>query len=324
MKAAHISVIVPIYKVEAYLDGCINSIVNQTYTDVEIILVDDGSPDKCGAICDTWAKRDHRIRVIHKENGGLSDARNVGMAAASGEYIAFVDSDDTLEPTFLEELHTAIVRYHADIAECAMDYVDEQDRLLRHRGAADIPVMEKTEAIRRLVLEDGIYQTVVNKLYRRSVIEGVPFEKGKCHEDDFWTYQIFDRIERLVVIQNPLYHYLQRGTGIMGSAYSLRRLDALEARFRRMEYLQKDPRLALLTRQQLQYDCLFHYQCSLRYLTGAEQEQALQRIREIMKQNPRVPLKEMTSAWKQRIWLELFRIAPGLTARLRNAAGIGQ
>ena len=125
---ACISVIVPVYKVEPYLDRCVQSVVNQTYPNLEIILVDDGSPDQCPVMCDTWAKKDPRIRVIHKKNGGLSDARNAGMAAASGEYISFVDSDDWIAPEMLERLVKALERDDSDIAACAVEMVWEDGR----------------------------------------------------------------------------------------------------------------------------------------------------------------------------------------------------
>ena len=187
-----ISVIVPIYKVEAYLDKCVQSIVNQSYRNLEIILVNDGSPDNCGAMCEAWAAKDGRIKVIHKENGGLSDARNAGLAIATGELISFIDSDDWIEPEFLQTLYDALVAQNAQIAECAIHLVDEEGKILRSRGPAKCESIGKIEALRRLVMEDGVYQTVWNKLYRRQVIAGILFEKGKYNEDDFWPYQIFD------------------------------------------------------------------------------------------------------------------------------------
>ena len=246
-----ISVIVPVYKVEDCLDKCVQSIAGQTHSNLEIILVDDGSPDRCGAMCDAWAEKDSRIRVVHKENGGLSDARNAGLAVATGSLISFIDSDDWIEPDFLEALLTAMEQQDAQIAECAVDLVDEDGNLLRLREAAQVPVVEKHEGLHRLIQEDGIFQTVWNKLYRRHVLEGILFEKGKCHEDDFWTYQIFDRMDRLAVVNRPMYHYLQRSGSIMGVGYRLKRLDGLEARYRRMEYLSKYDDLRVLTQQNL-------------------------------------------------------------------------
>lgn len=317
-----ISVIVPIYNVEQYLDRCIQSIVNQTYSNLEIILVDDGSPDSCPALCDQWAEKDSRIIVIHKENGGLSDARNAGLKDATGELIAFVDSDDWLALTFLEELYTVLVEHQADVAECSVQYVDEAGNVTRNRNAASFPVIEKMDALKRLILEDGIYQTVWNKLYRRPVIDGILFKKGKYNEDDFWTYLVFDRIARLAVVQKPLYHYLQRSTSIMGTNYSLKRLDGLEARFQRMAYLQKYDELASLTRIQLLGNCLYHYQCVLRWLQGEEQTKAKAVIQEIIKRISPVSTNRSISL-KQRMWLKMFTLSPNLTAKVRNWLNIG-
>lgn len=318
-----ISVIVPIYKVEAYLDKCIESILGQTYGDLEIILVDDGSPDKCPAMCDVWAARDSRIKVIHKENGGLSDARNAGLAAATGEYISFIDSDDYIAPEFVAELIAAILQTGADIAECATAYVDEDGNILRQRNVAPVAQMDKLEALRRLVLEDGIYQTVWNKLYRRDVIDGILFEKGKHHEDDFWTYQIFDRMEKLAVVDQPMYCYLQRAGSIIGAGYTIKRLDGLEARHLRMEYLQKYPELAALTRQQFAFDCLWHLQSVLRCLEDQEQIRTKADILAMLGCTARVPQRKLRLSLKYRVWYELVQAMPETTAKIRNKLKIG-
>ena len=317
-----ISIIVPIYKVEPYLNQCVQSIVEQTYRNLEIILVDDGSPDACPAVCDAWAAKDSRIRVIHKENGGLSDARNAGLAAAAGEYICFVDSDDWIAPEYIAGLYGAVAETGADIAECAVAYEDEAGSVLRLRQAAPVARMDRLEALRRLVQEDGIYQTVWNKLYRREVIGGIRFEKGKYHEDEFWSYQVFDRIGSLAVVPEALYHYLQRGGSIMGDGYSLKRLDGLEARFRRMQYLQKYPELACLTRQELTGACMWHWQCAKTYLTGGERQKALGYIRQIVKNCPWVPPRGLTGKRTHRIWYVMFRLMPDLTVWVRGKIGI--
>ena len=318
-----ISVIVPIYKVEAYLDRCVRSIAEQTYENLEIILVDDGSPDSCGAMCDAWAEHDHRVKVIHKENGGLSDARNAGLAVAIGEMIAFVDSDDSIEPEFLEKLHGVLVKQDADIAVCAVSFVDEEGNVLRQRHTAQVQSMDKMEALYRLVLEDGIYQTVWNKLYRREVIGKTAFAAGKCHEDEFWTYQVFDRIEKLAVVSQPMYNYLQRTSSIMGLGYNPRRLDGLEARFLRMDYLQKYEELAAMTRQQFVFDCMWHLQCAVRLRDNVQQKHAVKVILEYLKNTPRVPQSLLTANLKYRAWYLLFLAMPVTVARVRNLLRIG-
>ena len=318
-----ISVMVPIYKVEAYLDRCVRSITEQTYKNTEIILVDDGSPDNCPHLCDAWAERDSRIKVIHKDNGGLSDARNAGLEAATGEYISFIDSDDFIAPEFLSELYSAMTESGADIAECSVTYVDEEGSELRYRNTATVSHMDKLEALRRLVLEDGIYQTVWNKLYRRSVIDGIPFEKGKHHEDDFWTYQVFDRIEKLVTVPTPMYYYLQRSSSIIGSGYTFKRLDGLNARYLRMEYLQKYPCLAELTRQMLIMDCMWHLQSVKKILCGDERADGEKQVRKYAKSCPAVPLNRLSGKLTHRVWYVMFRLFPNLTTAVRNMIGIG-
>ena len=318
-----ISVIVPIYKVEAYLDKCVQSIVNQTYRNLEIILVDDGSPDNCGAMCEVWAAKDSRIKAIHKENGGLSDARNAGLAIATGELISFIDSDDWIEPDFLQTLYDALIAQGAQIAECAIHLVDEEGKILRSRGPEKNEVIGKIEALRRLVLEDGVYQTVWNKLYRRRVVEGILFEKGKYNEDEFWTYQIFDCIEQLALVDKPMLNYLQRAGSIMGEGYSLKRLDGVEARFLRWQYLQKYEELACLTRQQYIFECMWNLQSALRNLTGEERKQAKTELLRRMKQTPRVPGKKLQVDARHRLWYELMFNLPILTANFRNWIKIG-
>lgn len=317
-----ISVIVPIYNVEPYLDRCVKSIVEQSYDRLEIILVDDGSPDNCPALCDAWAERDSRIKVIHKTNGGLSDARNAGLAAAAGDLICFIDSDDWIEPDFLSALYHAMEQTGAEIAECATQYVAEDGAVIRTRKAASGP-LDRTEALRRLVLEDGVYQTVWNKLYRREAVQGIPFAVGKTNEDEFWTYQVFDRINKLATVETPLYNYFQRGTSIIGVGYNIRRLDGLEARFLRMEYLQKYEELADLTRQQFTLDCMWHLQCALRCLSGQERQTARETILAFNAKTPKVKQKKLTLTGKYQVWYALFRFMPICTAELRNRLKIG-
>ena len=318
-----ISVIVPIYQVEPYLDRCVKSIVNQTYKNIEIILVNDGSPDGCPAICDAWAERDSRINVIHKENGGLSDARNAGLAVAAGELISFIDSDDWIEPDFLTALYDAMEQTSAEIAECATTYAAEDGTAIRIREETLPSPLDRMEALRRLVLEDGVYQTVWNKLYRRKVIQDVPFAVGKYNEDEFWTYQVFDRIKKLAIVETPLYNYLQRGTSIIGVGYNLRRLDGLEARFQRMNYLQKYDELANLTRQQFTLDCIWHLQCALRCLSGQERQIAQNAILALKRQTAKVTQKDLILNLEYRIWYAMFRLMPVCTAKLRNHLKIG-
>lgn len=317
-----ISVIVPVYGVESFLDKCVFSVVNQTYTNLEIILVDDGSPDSCGEMCDTWAKKDKRIQVIHKTNGGLSDARNAGLAVATGSLIGFIDSDDWIESAFFERLYEVMTTCNADVAECATQFVDEKGSVLRTRKVATENT-DRLASMRRLILEDGVYQTVWDKLYRREIVQGIPFEVGKYNEDEFWTYQVLMRANSIAFVSVPLYNYLQRSGSIIGTGYNMRRLDGLNARFQRMQRLQEYSELADLSCQQFILDCMWHLQCTYRCLNSEEASVAQKIILRFKERTPQVEWRKLTLNLKYRIWYTLFRSKPILTAKLRNWLKIG-
>ena len=319
-----ISVIVPVYKVEKYLDRCVESIVNQTYTNLEIILVDDGSPDNCPVMCDTWAEKDSRIRAIHKVNGGLSDARNAGMEEAKGEYIGFVDSDDWVEPGFYQNLYDLLQAHDADIAECGVNFIDENGKLLRQRKLISTDkVLLRVDAIKHLMKEDGIYQTVWNKLYRRETIGGILFEKGRLHEDDFWTYRIFDRAKKLAVTQQSLYNYFQRSDSIMGVGYRLKNLDGLEARHRQVDFFSSDPELADFVKARVLYNDMYHFQAALKYLQQPEQKAVTDYICEYVKTLGRLNYEGSDVPFKYQLWFASFRKFPFAVSKIRNLLGIG-
>ncbi len=233
-----ISVIVPVYKVEAYLDRCVQSIVDQTYTNLEIILVDDGSPDRCPQMCDEWAKRDNRIRVIHKENGGLSDARNAGMQAASGTYIAFVDSDDWVSKRYIERLNQAIGHTGAKMAACGVRLVDdERQNTGSKKEDASFQILLAEQALSAQGWKK-VRAVAWNKLYHCSLLEGERYPVGKYHEDEFFTYRIVDKAGRVAFVEDELYCYYQRSGSIMHE-FSMKRLDALEAYMQRLHLLKE-------------------------------------------------------------------------------------
>lgn len=213
-----ISVIVPIYNVEQYLDKCINSIVNQSYKNLEIILVDDGSPDNCPAICDEWAKKDSRIKVIHKPNGGLSDARNFGIEASTGNYLMFIDSDDYVSTSICEKLYNLIIERDADFSMCSV---------IRFYGDnIDIPKNKEyciTEVSGKDVLEQLNYTQIpllviaCAKLYKKELFKNLRFVKGKLHEDMFFEHRLLGVTNKFVYCNEPLYFYLTRPQSIMAN-----------------------------------------------------------------------------------------------------------
>lgn len=215
---SRISIVVPVYKVEAYLDVCVESLVSQTFRDIEIILVDDGSPDGCPQICDVWADRDERIRVIHQPNGGLSAARNSGIRAASGELIAVIDSDDRVDPDMLETMEKALTESAADIAVCG--FVHEYEGA-DGRGEEVLPgegILSRKEALAKVAGPQGVVFIVAwNRLCRREIYEKILFPEGKIHEDELTAHEILGAAERIVTVNRPFYHYLHRAKSIMSN-----------------------------------------------------------------------------------------------------------
>lgn len=318
-----ISVIVPVYNVEAYLDKCISSIVNQTYRNLEIILVDDGSPDNCPAMCDAWKEKDSRIVVLHKENGGLSDARNSGMGAAHGEFISFIDGDDWIEPRFFEILQHELEAQNADVAAVQYRLCWEGDACERQSAYEHVTVYDRQTAM-RLLIQNQIKQVVWNKLYRSAQIRDIPFEKGKVHEDEFWTYQVIGRIERFAAIDYIGYDYFQRAGSIMGAGYSPKRLDAVEAKTRRQAYLTEHmPELAPEGARDLLFTCLYHGQQVCKTLRGAEKKQAMQVLKTTSKGCTLLNRTVKTESKSHKLWFFGARHCFAMTCRIRNAFGVG-
>ena len=221
-KEPRISIIVPIYNVEGYLDRCVKSLLEQTCSSLEILLVDDGSSDRCPEICDSWAKKDSRIRVIHKLNGGLSDARNVGIEEAQGEYLLFVDSDDHIAEKACEVLLKSAERNKADIVCCNffLDFGFYQE--LRSMPVEWISKqLSGAEGLEMFLRSQEIWLVVAwNKLYRRSLFftdERVRFPVGRLHEDEFTSYRLLYQSKKTVFVKEPLYYYVQREGSIMSN-----------------------------------------------------------------------------------------------------------
>lgn len=237
-----ISVIVPIYNVEKYLSRCIDSILAQTYQNFELILVNDGSTDNSGQICDAYLKKDERIEVLHKANGGLSDARNAGIEKARGAYFLFVDSDDYIAADMLERLYGGLIRENADLAMCGFQAVDESGASVVDMSSAGLKSgsYNKDDIFEESGRADGWnYIVAWNKLYKKKLFDTVRFEKGKLHEDEFIFHLILDQCKKIVVLEEKLYYYLQRAQSITTNSYSVRRLDAVEANLLRCKYYQK-------------------------------------------------------------------------------------
>ncbi len=225
-----ISIIVPVYRVEAYLKECIDSILNQTFIDFEVILIDDGSPDRCGEICEEYAKRDERISVIHQQNKGLSGARNTGIEKAKGSLITFIDSDDIVLPQFLERMRTAFVRNRADIVACNTVQFEKTMANSNCLQFSEECVMSgKEAALLQYSGLDGLSVIACGKLYSKNLFEKIRFPEGKIHEDEAIIPILLYRADRVVTIKEALYGYRKRQDSIINQKFSVRRYDAVEA-----------------------------------------------------------------------------------------------
>lgn len=229
-----ISIIVPVYKVENYLCKCVDSIIEQTYKLIEIILVDDGSPDKSGIICDKYASKDNRIKVIHKENGGLSDARNVGIDNSLGEYIMFVDSDDYIAPNMCEILLKNAISCKADIVSCNFNniYINKAIKRNHQFCQKNKLIYTNKEIIYNLFFHYTIDLNVVwNKLYKRDFFFGninIRFPYGKLHEDDYTIYKFYYYAKKIVILEDSLYYYLQRKGSITSNLSTKNIIDKID------------------------------------------------------------------------------------------------
>ena len=280
-----ISVIVPIYNVEDYLERCVDSIINQTYKNLEIILVDDGSPDNCPQMCDDYAKKDSRIKVVHKKNGGLSDARNAGMKVATGEYVSFIDSDDYVSLDFYETLFQTMIDNDSDIVECSIVKFYENEKFDEYSDDQMIENFNTVDGLEELINENSFHQYVWNKLYKSSIALDIPYEVSKLNEDDFWTYQIFGRAKRVTRLNRTLYYYFQRSSSIMGNGYNIRRLDEIEGKANRQKYIEKYfPSLVVQSKLNLYATCIFSYQSVLKYMNGEDKKKASKIITKYRKQ----------------------------------------
>ena len=213
-----LSIIVPVYKVEQYIHKCVDSILNQTFTDFELILVDDGSPDNCGKICDEYSQNDKRVRVIHKENGGLSDARNAGIDVASGQVIGFVDSDDWIERCMYEEMLSYMKENNLDIVCADTNQVKYGKAKFKPRYSKN-KIWVKDEAICE-ILNGTLDNAAWNKIYKRSVIGNVRYPKGRIYEDVATTYKFISNSEKVGYISKPYYNYLKRKGSIVASGFN--------------------------------------------------------------------------------------------------------
>ena len=237
MKNQVISVIIPIYNTKTALPRCIESVINQTYKDIEIILVDDGSTDGSSEICDSYAEKFENIRVIHKENGGLSSARNEGIEVAKGRFLAFVDSDDYVHKDFLKALYSNLIEYDAHISECEYLCVDDKSTALDN-STRDVKIFDGTEAIKGFLNNNSVESVACNKLYKKEIFDDIRYPYGRIHEDEFVIHHVLFKCKRLVHTTEYLYYYCRHSNSIIGRKYDEKRFDYFDALLDRIDFLE--------------------------------------------------------------------------------------
>lgn len=251
-----VSIIIPVYKVEDYISRCIESVIKQTYKNLEIILIDDGSPDRSGEICDSYAELDRRIVVIHKRNGGVSSARNAGLDVAKGEIISFLDSDDWIHKEYVERLLGLMESREADISMC--DFIRTSSQSVRTElGPEDIVEYSNTEALGQFLDKKYVQMVVLwGKLYRRELFDGLRFPVGRVHEDEYLTYRLVFRAGKIAYTSLKMLYYWERPDSIMGVGFRLNhKIDEIDALIQRAEFLSSNnlKRLSDGTYRQLFY-----------------------------------------------------------------------
>lgn len=318
-----ISVIVPVYKVEDYLDKCIDSIVNQTYRNLEIILVDDGSPDNCPAMCDAWAEKDSRIKVIHIKNGGAGKARNQALDIAQGNFIAFVDSDDYISPDMYERMLQNFDD-EIDIVECNYILSSSSNEKFSLSNENNKIVYSEKDAMKAHIQDQCFKQIIWNKLYRKKIVKGIFFPEGKLIDDEFWTYRVIGKANKLIRINDCLYCYRQQPDSVMHLSFSLNRLQAIDAKIERLKYIkQYHPDLYFDAHKNLWLTCLYLGQLSLKHLSEVDAKQAFALISKALKEFPLSFSEINKMPLSIRIWGFLSNVSLSATCKMRNIFNIG-
>lgn len=239
-----ISIIVPVYNVESYLERCIESILNQSFKEFELILVNDGSTDGCKDICNEYKTKDKRIKVIHKENGGLSSARNAGLDIARGKYIGFVDSDDFINKDMYKTLFNTIQDNNSDMIICDYYKVNEDD-INKFRNIKcsceniEVKNLNKLESIDNLFLTGEKFIFAWNKLYKRELFNDLRYEKGRIYEDEYLAHRILYKCNKVSIIEAKIYYYVQRKGSLINSPFTVRRFDKVYAIKDRVDFLRE-------------------------------------------------------------------------------------
>ncbi len=250
-----ISIIVPVYNVEQYLDECVNSIIKQTYTNLEIILIDDGSTDASGKMCDEYAEKDKRIKVVHKENGGLSSARNAGLDICTGEYISFIDSDDYVDPDFIRYMYNLLKKYNVSVSGCKWRFVFFNGNLEAQEKALVENMEPQKDFYKNLLYgRRAVGQTVY--LFKRDIFDNLRYSEGIIFEDSDLVYKIFAKCNNVVISNNQLYYYRLRQNSITNSIFDRKKLGLIDVSKKMCDFiLSSFPELEMAAASKMVWAC---------------------------------------------------------------------
>lgn len=314
-----ISVIIPIYNVEQFLPLCLESVINQTYQNLEIILVNDGSTDSCPQICNDYASRDSLIKVVHQKNGGLSAARNAGLQIATGEFISFVDSDDLLSLDFYHILLNTLLENDADIVECEFQkFVNENQIICSKKESENLMHVFEGEKIIEALFKGPLHVMVWNKIYKLKLVRGMLFPLNRISEDVFWTYKVYGEATKTVKIDKELYFYRHRENSIMATKYSIKRLDSLDAYEEKIDYLkEKFPNLVEDVRKAYCFLLIDNYiQLKRNHEIDPDKFHRNIILEKIMNYNHFTEFKKWE--WKDLVWYKLFILTPSIYMKVKG------
>ncbi|MUV36898.1 putative glycosyltransferase YibD [Lentibacillus sp. JNUCC-1] len=310
-----VSIIVPVYNLEALLPKCVDSILAQTFTDFELILVNDGSPDESGAMCEAYAKMDSRVKVIHKQNGGTASSRNVGLSVATGDYIGFVDNDDYVHVTMFETLYRQAVLYDSDIIVCDFLKVDEGDNApaAEEQIISSVQHFNSREALNQFYTQNNVTFVVPwNKLYKRHLFDGVSYEVGNSYDDETVAHLLYFKSRKTTYIHVPLYYYVQRQGSMVNSRYHLKRFGAVYALKGRAVFFREKQEYELHEKALKVYmeKFFWHYFTAKKSLVNIDDE--LKQLKRTFNENILHLLKIKGVSWKQKGMWMLFVLNPSL------------
>lgn len=268
MEQELITIVVPVYNVEKFLPKCVENIIGQSYKNLEIILVDDGSTDSCPLLCDKFQKDDERVKVIHKKNGGLSDARNKGIESATGKYLTVIDSDDYVSSDFIEYLYKLLETNSADISVCQrMNVSEEGKRLGSPKTVQDLVINGNNNCMKAFFTNEAIDTVAWGKLYKTELFNDVKYPYGKYHEDVYTTYLLISKCNKIAIGSEAKYYYRQRSTSISKSSFQVKHLDAVDGAIQRSKFINKNyPNLSKWANAGIIYAA---NQCSLKMIKAS-------------------------------------------------------